>query len=121
MTGFRVALGGAQQRFGIKPDLTTLGKIIGGGLPIAAYGGRIDIMRKVAPLGPVYQAGTLSGNPLAMTAGLATIRALHDMGIWLEIVTMLIPGFNDSPDDSFPAGQDAMGRVSSFRCVASAP
>jgi glutamate-1-semialdehyde 2,1-aminomutase len=76
MTGFRVALGGAQARFGIKPDLTTLGKIIGGGLPIAAYGGRRDIMSKVAPLGPVYQAGTLSGNPLAVSAGLAMLRHL---------------------------------------------
>ena len=76
MTGFRVALGGAQQRFGIRPDLTTLGKIIGGGLPIAAYGGRRDIMSKVAPLGPVYQAGTLSGNPLAVAAGLAMLRHL---------------------------------------------
>jgi glutamate-1-semialdehyde 2,1-aminomutase len=76
MTGFRVALGGAQQRFGIKPDLTTLGKIIGGGLPIAAYGGRADIMKKIAPLGPVYQAGTLSGNPLAVAAGLAMLRQL---------------------------------------------
>jgi len=76
MTGFRVALGGAQQRFGIRPDLTTLGKIIGGGLPLAAYGGREDIMRKIAPLGPVYQAGTLSGNPLAVAAGLAMLRHL---------------------------------------------
>ena len=76
MTGFRVALGGAQQRFGIRPDLTTLGKIIGGGLPMAAYGGRADIMQKVAPLGPVYQAGTLSGNPLAVAAGLAMLRYL---------------------------------------------
>ncbi len=76
MTGFRVAMGGAQQRFGIRPDLTTLGKIIGGGLPLAAYGGRADIMRKVAPLGPVYQAGTLSGNPLAVAAGLAMLRHL---------------------------------------------
>ncbi len=76
MTGFRVALGGAQQRFGIQPDLTTLGKIIGGGLPMAAYGGRADIMQKVAPLGPVYQAGTLSGNPLAVAAGLAMLRYL---------------------------------------------
>src|SRR6202050_1927141 len=76
MTGFRVALGGAQQRFGIKPDLTTLGKIIGGGLPIGAYGGRADIMRKIAPLGPVYQAGTLSGNPLSVAAGLAMLRYL---------------------------------------------
>jgi glutamate-1-semialdehyde 2,1-aminomutase len=76
MTGFRVALGGAQQRFRIRPDLTTLGKIIGGGLPLAAYGGRAEIMRKIAPLGPVYQAGTLSGNPLAVAAGLATLRHL---------------------------------------------
>jgi glutamate-1-semialdehyde 2,1-aminomutase len=76
MTGFRVALGGAQQRFGIRPDLTTLGKIIGGGLPMAAYGGRADIMHKIAPLGPVYQAGTLSGNPLAVAAGLAMLRYL---------------------------------------------
>src|SRR5271154_5098797 len=76
MTGFRLALGGAQQRFGIKPDLTTLGKIIGGGLPIAAYGGRADVMSKVAPLGPIYQAGTLSGNPLAVAAGIAMLGHL---------------------------------------------
>ncbi len=74
MTGFRLARGGAQQRFGIHPDLTTLGKIIGGGLPVGAYGGRADIMAKVAPSGPVYQAGTLSGNPLAVSAGLAMLR-----------------------------------------------
>jgi glutamate-1-semialdehyde 2,1-aminomutase len=73
ITGFRVALGGAQQRFGIRPDLTTLGKIIGGGLPVGAFGGRRDIMEKIAPLGPVYQAGTLSGNPVAMAAGLAML------------------------------------------------
>jgi glutamate-1-semialdehyde 2,1-aminomutase len=76
MTGFRVAWGGAQQRYGIHPDLTTLGKIIGGGLPIAAYGGRADIMAKVAPSGPIYQAGTLSGNPLAVSAGLAMLGYL---------------------------------------------
>ncbi len=76
MTGFRVALGGAQKRFEILPDLTTLGKIIGGGLPMAAYGGRADIMKKVAPVGPIYQAGTLSGNPLAVAAGLAMLRYL---------------------------------------------
>jgi len=76
MTGFRVALGGAQQSFGIRPDLTTLGKIIGGGLPLAVYGGRADIMKKIAPLGLVYQAGTLSGNPLAVAAGLAMLRHL---------------------------------------------
>jgi glutamate-1-semialdehyde 2,1-aminomutase len=77
MTGFRVAPGGAQQLFGITPDLTTLGKVIGGGLPIAAYGGRRDIMSQVAPSGPIYQAGTLSGNPLAVGAGLAAIRHLQ--------------------------------------------
>ena len=76
MTGFRVAFGGAQQRYGILPDLTTLGKVIGGGLPVGAYGGRRDIMRHVAPAGPVYQAGTLSGNPLAVAAGLAMLRYL---------------------------------------------
>jgi len=76
MTGFRLAYGGAQQRYGIRPDLTTLGKVIGGGLPVGAYGGRRDIMSKVAPAGPVYQAGTLSGNPLAVAAGLAMLRHL---------------------------------------------
>jgi glutamate-1-semialdehyde 2,1-aminomutase len=76
MTGFRVAFGGAQQRFGIRPDMTTLGKIIGGGLPVGAYGGRKDIMSRVAPAGPIYQAGTLSGNPLAVAAGLAMLRTL---------------------------------------------
>ena len=77
MTGFRLSRGGAQQLFGITPDLTTLGKIIGGGLPMAAYGGRAEIMQKVAPAGPVYQAGTLSGNPLAVTAGIAMLRYIE--------------------------------------------
>ncbi|HWH51822.1 MAG TPA: glutamate-1-semialdehyde 2,1-aminomutase [Gemmatimonadaceae bacterium] len=76
MTGFRVAYGGARERFGVTADLTTLGKVIGGGLPVAAYGGRRELMERVAPSGPVYQAGTLSGNPLAMAAGLATVSAL---------------------------------------------
>jgi len=76
MTGFRVAFGGTQELYGVTPDLTTLGKIIGGGLPVGAYGGRAEIMRMIAPLGPVYQAGTLSGNPLAMAAGIATLRRL---------------------------------------------
>lgn len=78
ITGFRLHYGGAQDLLGVKPDLTCLGKIIGGGLPVGAYGGRRDIMEMVAPLGPVYQAGTLSGNPLAMAAGIATIQALQD-------------------------------------------
>ena len=78
MTGFRVALGGAQERYGVTPDLTTLGKIIGGGLPVGAYGGPAEIMRLVAPDGPVYQAGTLAGNPLATAAGLAVLRTLRD-------------------------------------------
>ena len=82
MSGFRVALGGAQERFGVKPDMTTLGKIIGGGLPVGAYGGKKEIMTQVAPVGPVYQAGTLSGNPLAMTAGLTLLRALRRPGVY---------------------------------------
>jgi glutamate-1-semialdehyde 2,1-aminomutase len=80
MTGFRIAYGGAQEKFGITPDLTTLGKIIGGGLPVGAYGGRRDIMEMIAPAGPVYQAGTLSGNPLAMTAGIKTLELLRKGG-----------------------------------------
>lgn len=80
MTGFRVSLGGAQSLYGITPDLTTLGKIIGGGLPVGAFGGRAEIMNLLAPLGPVYQAGTLSGNPLAMAAGIATLQQLIDGG-----------------------------------------
>ena len=85
MTGFRVALGGAQQLFGIKPDLTTLGKVIGGGLPVGAFGGRADVMAFLAPLGPVYQAGTLSGNPVAVAAGLATLKQLQRPGFHDEL------------------------------------
>jgi glutamate-1-semialdehyde 2,1-aminomutase len=85
MTGFRLARGGAQELYGVTPDLTTLGKIIGGGLPVGAYGGRRDIMEMVAPAGPVYQAGTLSGNPLAMTAGLATLRRLRDGSVYEQL------------------------------------
>ena len=76
MTGLRVARGGAQERFGVRPDLTTLGKIVGGGLPVGAYGGRRDLMERVSPAGPIYQAGTLSGNPLSMAAGLATLDVI---------------------------------------------
>ncbi len=82
MTGFRVHPGGAQTLFGIKPDLTALGKVIGGGLPVGAYGGRRDVMALVAPAGPMYQAGTLSGNPLAMTAGIETLKILQQPGVW---------------------------------------
>ena len=82
MTGFRISYGGAQQRFGITPDLTTMGKVIGGGLPVGAYGGRKEIMSMVAPAGPMYQAGTLSGNPLAMTAGIKTLELLQKPGAY---------------------------------------
>ncbi len=85
MTGFRVHPGGAQALYGIEPDLSTLGKVIGGGLPVGAYGGRQEIMSLIAPSGPVYQAGTLSGNPLAMSAGIATLRNLGQPGVWAEL------------------------------------
>jgi glutamate-1-semialdehyde 2,1-aminomutase len=82
MTGFRVAAGGAQSLFGVRPDLTTLGKVIGGGMPVGAFGGRRDVMEKLAPGGPVYQAGTLSGNPVAVSAGLATLRKVLQDGFF---------------------------------------
>ena len=85
MTGFRVAKGGAQAQFGIRPDLTTLGKIVGGGMPAAAFGGRADIMADIAPDGPVYQAGTLSGNPVAMAAGLATLELIDQPGFYEQL------------------------------------
>jgi glutamate-1-semialdehyde 2,1-aminomutase len=85
MTGFRVAMGGAQARYGIMPDLTTLGKVIGGGMPVGAFGGRRDIMEQLAPLGPVYQAGTLSGNPVAMAAGLAALDLIAEPGFFTDL------------------------------------
>ena len=85
ITGFRVARGGAQERLGVLPDLTILGKIVGGGLPVGAFGGRRDVMERLAPAGDVYQAGTLSGNPLATAAGLATLRRLRDPGVYAEL------------------------------------
>lgn len=88
MTGFRLALGGAQERYGVRPDMTTLGKIVGGGLPAAAYGASAKIMDQVSPAGPVYQAGTLSGNPLAMAAGLATLRVLREEPIYERLETL---------------------------------
>ncbi len=99
MTGFRVSFGGAQARYGIRPDMTCLGKVIGGGLPVGAYGGRKEIMSMVSPEGPVYQAGTLSGNPLAMTAGIETLRELAKKGVYKEIErksAMLEEGLADS-------------------------
>ena len=87
MTGFRVHPGGAQTLYDIQPDLTTLGKVIGGGLPVGAYGGRREIMEMIAPSGPVYQAGTLSGNPLAMTAGITTLKYLQKPGVWEQLET----------------------------------
>ena len=103
MTGFRISYGGAQEKFDVTPDLTTLGKVIGGGLPVGAYGGRRDIMEMVAPAGPMYQAGTLSGNPLAMTAGIKTLELLQRPGTYdqLEKITkQLIDGL-------LQAGRDA--------------
>lgn len=100
MTGFRVAFGGAQGRYGIRPDMTTAGKVIGGGLPIAAYGGRRDIMSKVAPSGPIYQAGTLSGNPLAVSAGLAMLGYLKEHPEVYEVIEARAAALTTNP----PAG-----------------
>lgn len=114
MTGFRLAPGGAQERFGVRPDLTCFGKIIGGGLPVGAFGGRADIMDKLAPLGPVYQAGTLSGNPLAMAAGIAALEELtgaegqsEHPAIRSDSGTPLSP----SPSASRPAAGDAYSKL----------
>eukprot|EP00250_Pteridium_aquilinum_P011662 c20224_g1_i1 orf=145-1593(+) len=109
MTGFRVAYGGAQEYFGVTPDLTTLGKIIGGGLPVGAYGGRKEIMQMVAPAGPMYQAGTLSGNPLAMTAGIMTLKRLQQKGTYehLDNITgKLVAGLLEAGRD---AGHELCG------------
>ena len=101
MTGFRVALGGAQEHYGIRPDLSTFGKIVGGGMPVGCFGGKREIMEKIAPLGPVYQAGTLSGNPLAMAAGLATLQLIRRPGFHAELTdytTRLLQGLQDRAD-----------------------
>jgi glutamate-1-semialdehyde 2,1-aminomutase len=103
MTGFRVALGGAQGYYGIKPDLTTLGKVVGGGMPVGAFGGKREIMEHIAPLGPVYQAGTLSGNPVAMAAGLATLKIVSQPNFYAELTTMtekLVNGILDAAKDA---------------------
>jgi len=106
MTGFRVALGGAQALYGVRPDLTTLGKIIGGGMPVGAFGGRRDIMERLAPLGPIYQAGTLSGNPVAMTAGLTTLELLST------------PGFHDRLEAATDVLIDRLARAAAKSGVA---
>ena len=103
MTGFRVARGGAQELYGIKPDLTTLGKIVGGGMPVGAFGGRREIMEYIAPLGPVYQAGTLSGNPVAMAAGLATLEGISVPGFHARLAATtdrLVAGLRDAAERS---------------------
>ncbi len=135
MTGFRVARGGAQELFGIKPDLTTIGKVVGGGMPAAAFGGRADVMSSIAPDGPVYQAGTLSGNPLAMAAGLATLRELGEPaffeslgertrqlvdGIAAEAESANIPVAVESRGGMFGLVFTADGPVRSFGQVAAA-
>ena len=115
MTGFRVHIGGAQTLYDIQPDLTTLGKVIGGGLPVGAYGGRRDIMELIAPSGPVYQAGTLSGNPLAMTAGIATLNALKSPGVWERMETavdVLTAGIGDAARKAgIPVQQNKVGTM----------
>ncbi|MCL4079355.1 glutamate-1-semialdehyde 2,1-aminomutase [Coriobacteriia bacterium Es71-Z0120] len=118
ITGFRVALGGAQERYGVMPDLTTLGKIIGGGFPVGAFGGKREIMERLAPVGPVYQAGTLSGNPVAMVAGLALIEALKQPGVYDELErkgARLEAGLRAAVEQ---AGVDAfLTRVGSMACM----
>jgi glutamate-1-semialdehyde 2,1-aminomutase len=115
MTGFRVAPGGAQERFAVSPDLTTLGKVIGGGLPVGAYGGRREIMERVAPIGPIYQAGTLSGNPLAMAAGLAQLRYLREENPYGELerrTRRLVDGLLGAARDlGVPATGGSMGSM----------
>jgi glutamate-1-semialdehyde 2,1-aminomutase len=125
MTGFRVAAGGAQERFGIEPDLTTLGKVIGGGLPVGAYGGRRELMEQVAPAGPVYQAGTLSGNPVATACGLATLREIAKPGFFealsartRELVDALAGAAKEA---GVPLSVDAEGGMFGFFFAAALP
>lgn len=114
ITGFRVALGGAQELYGVTPDLTCLGKVIGGGLPVGAYGGRRELMQQVAPLGPVYQAGTLSGNPLAMAAGLATLNVLRRPGVYRRLEEL-----SAALSDGMQENVRSLGVKATFRRVGS--
>jgi len=116
ITGFRLALGGAQSRFGIAPDLTCLGKIIGGGLPVGAYGGKKEIMSQIAPEGPIYQAGTLSGNPLAMAAGVATLKALSEPGFYDRLETKAASYASELQKlaDRYLPGETTLNRVGSM-------
>ncbi|MCU7828216.1 MAG: glutamate-1-semialdehyde 2,1-aminomutase [Candidatus Thiodiazotropha sp. (ex Myrtea sp. 'scaly one' KF741663)] len=113
MTGFRVALGGAQAHYGIQPDLTTLGKVIGGGMPVGAFGGKLEIMQQISPLGPVYQAGTLSGNPVAMSAGLRTLELISEPGFYDNLSTKvetLVDGIMQAArDNGIPLAENHVG------------
>ena len=118
ITGFRVAYGGAQTLYGIEPDLTCLGKIIGGGMPVGAYGGRRDIMEHMAPTGPVYQAGTLSGNPMAMAAGIATLNVLQSQGIYEQLEEKSARLADGLKDQAAQAGIEvSFNRVGSMLCT----
>lgn len=118
MTGFRAGLNGAQTLYGIRPDLTTLGKVIGGGLPVGAYGGKAEIMQLVAPSGPMYQAGTLSGNPLAMAAGIATLNFMRREGFWMELMRItdkLVNGIGELASAAgVPVAQTRVGSMFSL-------
>lgn len=125
MTGFRVARGGAQRLYGVRPDLTTLGKVLGGGLPAAGYGGRRDLMQRVAPVGDVYQAGTLSGNPLAVAAGLETLRRLEQPGAYEQLsarTAELVAGFEAAAEDcGIPFSSGSAGGMFGFFFRSQAP
>jgi glutamate-1-semialdehyde 2,1-aminomutase len=125
MTGFRVAAGGAQSVLDVTPDLTTIGKVVGGGLPAAAFGGRADIMASLAPDGPVYQAGTLSGNPLAMAAGLATLEEISKAGFFDALAartSLLIDGLAQiAGDNNIPLATESMGGMFGFVFTEDAP